>query len=386
MALQSLNIEYRLRLSIKIMERYQRQIIISQFGLEGQEKLASAKVLVVGAGGLGCPVLMYLAAAGIGQLGIVDQDVVSLSNLHRQILYKTEDIGLPKVQRAAFYLNQMNPEVNITTYLSMLSTENALAIIDNYDIVVDATDNFPSRYMINDACVILGKPLIYGAVSNFEGQVAVFNADLGDDKRSSNYRDIFPNPPMENEIDNCAEIGVLGVLPGTIGCIQASEVIKLITGIGKPLTNQLQTVNLLTNHWQTFNIKSSGGHLKKIPSDKLAFKNHDYNLLCDADTTLTLKTTDFHHYWDRDDVAIVDVRELSEIPEINSFNHLKYPLSTWERSVPVFEQSTIVLFCQSGKRSLEAAKILTTKYAMKTILSLEKGILNWQNNFNNHQI
>lgn len=368
------------------MERYQRQIILSQLGTEGQAKLASAKVLVVGAGGLGSPVLMYLAAAGVGHLGIVDDDVVSLSNLQRQILYKTDDIGLPKVDRAAHYLNQMNPEVNVTTYLSMLSTENALAIIDNYDIVVDATDNFPSRYMINDACFLLEKPLVYGAVSNFEGQVAVFNVTTDNGTKSAHYRDIFPDPPMENEIGNCAEIGVLGVLPGTIGCIQASEVIKLITGIGNPLTNQLQTVNLLTNHWQTFNIKSSGEHLKKIPSDKVAFKNHDYKLLCDGDTTLTLKTIDFHHYLDRDDVAIVDVRELSEIPEINSFNHLKYPLSTWEKSVPVFEQSTIVLFCQSGKRSLEAAKTLTTKYAMKTILSLEKGILNWQNNFNNHQI
>lgn len=361
------------------MERYQRQIILSQFGREGQAKLADAKLLVVGAGGLGCPVLMYLAAAGIGQLGIVDQDVVSLSNLHRQVLYKTEDIGLPKVDRAKYYLQQMNPEVNVTIYATYLTTQNAVAIIADYDMVVDATDNFPSRYLINDACVILGKPLIYGAVSNFEGQVAVFNADLGDDKRSSNYRDIFPNPPMENEIGNCAEIGVLGVLPGTIGCIQANEVIKLITGIGTPLVNQLQTVNLLTNHWQTFVIQPSQETRALIPTDLVAFKAKDYSLLCIPKLDFELDAADFQSYFDREDVVIVDVREAFESPRIDFFHHQKHPFSAWEKEEPSFDKNIIILFCQSGKRSLEAAKILSQRDENKTIYSLKGGILYWQN-------
>lgn len=362
------------------MERYQRQIILSQFGPEGQAKLADAKVLVVGAGGLGCPVLMYLAAAGVGHLGIVDQDVVSLSNLQRQVLYKTEDVGLPKVERAKQYLLEMNPDVKVTSYFTYLTTENALEIICEYDIIVDATDNFPSRYLLNDACVILSKVLVYGAVSNFEGQVAVFNADLGDDKRSSNYRDIFPNPPMENEIGNCAEIGVLGVLPGTIGCIQASEVIKLITGIGKPLVNQLQTFNLLTNQWQTFTIQASAETRLLIPRDTISFKNKDYSLACGPLQKMEIDAADFQAYFDKEDVVFVDVREAFEKPEIDFFPHKKYPLSNWEKEVPSFQEVTIILFCQSGKRSLEATMILSQIYKDKEIYSLKNGILSWHNN------
>lgn len=357
------------------MERYQRQIILSQFGSEGQAKLADAKVLVVGAGGLGCPVLIYLAAAGVGQLGIVDQDVVSLSNLQRQVLYKTEDVGLPKVERAKQYLLEMNPDVKVTSYFTYLTTGNALEIISEYDIIVDATDNFPSRYLLNDACVILNKVLVYGAVSNFEGQVAVFNAYIGDDKRSSNYRDIFPNPPMEDEIGNCAEIGVLGVLPGTIGCIQASEVIKLITGIGKPLVNQLQTVNLLTNHWQTFTIQTSPETRSLIPKDTISYKNTDYSLACVPLQKMEIDAVDFQAYFDKEDVVFVDVREVFEKPEIDFVHHKKYPLSNWEKEVPDFEESTIILFCQSGKRSLEAAKILSEKYKDKNIYSFKNGLM-----------
>jgi molybdopterin/thiamine biosynthesis adenylyltransferase/rhodanese-related sulfurtransferase len=365
------------------MGRYQRQIILSQFGQEGQDKLAAAKILVVGAGGLGCPVLMYLAAAGVGHLGIVDQDVVSLANLQRQVLYKTEDVGLPKVERAKQYLLEMNPEVNVTSYFTYLTTENALEIVHEYDIIVDATDNFPSRYLLNDACVILDKVLVYGAVSNFEGQVAVFNVTLDNGAKSANYRDIFPNPPMENEIGNCAEIGVLGVLPGTIGCIQASEVIKLIAGVGKPLVNQLQTVNLLTNHWQTFTIQASAETRSLIPKDIISFRNKDYSLICSPLQKMEIDLADFQSYFDKDDVVIIDLRESFEKPEIDYFHHQKYPLSEWEKAVPSFQESTIILFCQSGKRSLDAAKKMSEFSKDKTILSLKGGILHWQNKYQN---
>jgi sulfur-carrier protein adenylyltransferase/sulfurtransferase len=365
------------------MERYQRQIILSQFGPEGQAKLAAAKVLVVGAGGLGCPVLMYLTAAGVGCLGIVDEDVVSLSNLQRQILYKTEDVGFSKVERAKQYLLEMNPEVNVISYFTHLTTQNALEMISEYDIVVDATDNFPSRYLLNDACVILDKVLVYGAVSNFEGQVAVFNVTLDNGAKSANYRDIFPNPPMENEIGNCTEIGVMGVLPGTIGCIQASEVIKQITDIGKPLVNQLQTVNLLTNHWQTFTIQASAETRSLIPKDTFDFKNKDYSLACSPFQKIEIDAIDFHFYFDKDDVVIIDIREAFEKPKIDHFHHQKHPLSAWERAVPSFQESTIILFCQSGKRSLDAAKKMSEFSKGKTILSLKGGILHWQNKYQN---
>ena len=275
----------------------------------------------------------------------------------------------------------MNPDIKISQYQTFLAVENALEILKDYNVIVDATDNFPSRYLINDACVLLGKPLVYGAVSNFEGQVAVFNLSLENDTRAANYRDIFPIPPMENEIGNCAEIGVLGVLPGIIGCIQASEVIKLLTSIGKPLSNKLQTVNLLTNHWQTFSIHPSRDTFALIPTDFASFKEKDYNLACRPKLDIELEYSDFNQYFDKEDTIIIDVRETSEKPEIDTFLHLKYPLSIWDLKPQEFEQSTIIVFCQSGSRSLQAAQLLVEKYPHKKIFSLKNGILHWQNQY-----
>jgi adenylyltransferase/sulfurtransferase len=228
----------------KLYERYHRQIILPEFGEIGQQKLLKAKVLVIGAGGLGCPALQYLTAAGIGTIGIVDDDVVSLNNLHRQVLYSVNDIGLSKAERAAHILEQLNPDINIIAYNERLENQNAITLFHDFDIVVDGTDNFSTRYMINDACVLLNKPLVYGAISLFEGQVSVFRNQNADDV---NYRDIFPDPPKEGEVLNCAEAGVLGVLPGIIGTMMANETIKLLTGIGDSLINQLLTYNALNN-------------------------------------------------------------------------------------------------------------------------------------------
>lgn len=227
-------------------ERYQRQMLIPELGFAGQQRLLDARVLVVGAGGLGCPILQYLAAAGVGTIGIIDDDVVAMSNLHRQILYTVADIGRPKALVAAERLREMNPDITIHPFTDRLEVENALALFPQYDWVVDGSDNFPTRYIVNDICVRVNKPLIYGAVSQFEGQVAVFN--YPDAKgRSVNYRDIFPNPPAPGEVRSCAEAGVIGVLPGIIGTLQANEVIKLITGIGSPLINQVLIYSALTN-------------------------------------------------------------------------------------------------------------------------------------------
>jgi len=205
-----------------IYERYNRQLILKEFGEPAQQKLLQAKVLVVGAGGLGCACLQYLAAAGLGSIGIIDNDKVALHNLHRQVLYTVNDIGLPKAEQAARSLRQLNPDIDIRAFNERLTVHNAIGLFREYDIIIDGTDNFSSRYMINDACVLTGKPLIYGAVSKFEGQAAIFNCSISPQERPGNYRDLFPQPPAPNEIDNCAEAGVLGVLPGIIGTMQAN--------------------------------------------------------------------------------------------------------------------------------------------------------------------
>ncbi|MEI6583834.1 MAG: HesA/MoeB/ThiF family protein [Chitinophagia bacterium] len=229
--------------------RYQRQIILDNFGMKAQEKLSNAKVLVIGAGGLGCPILQYLVAAGVGNIGIVDDDAVSLNNLQRQILFGQEDIGKNKSVTAVEKLKQLNDLVTVIAYPEYCNQVFALEKFSNYDIIVDATDNFASRYLINDACVLLQKPLVFGAVSKYEGQVAVFNAPGEGPKLS--YRDLFPEPPKGDEVMSCAIAGVLGVIPGIIGTLQATEVIKLITGIGEVLANQLLTYHALYQRFYT---------------------------------------------------------------------------------------------------------------------------------------
>ena len=262
-----------------IYERYQRQIILKEFGEAGQQKLLQSKVLVIGAGGLGCPALQYLVAAGIGCIGIVDDDVVSITNLHRQVLYTTFDVGFSKAEKAKHTLTRLNPDVQITAFNERLSVKNALSILSGYDIILDGSDNFATRYMINDACVLLGKPLIFGAISQFEGQVAIFNFPSSD-MEAANYRDLFPTPPKDGEVLNCAEAGVLGVLPGIIGTMMASETIKLITGMGKPLVNSLLAYNALNNSMYEVALTAHHQTRQLIPSSKEAFEDMDYAWLC----------------------------------------------------------------------------------------------------------
>lgn len=220
--------------------RYSRNILLQEVGGKGQKKLLAAKVIIVGTGGLGSPVAMYLAAAGVGTLGIVDSDVVDLSNLQRQILHRTKDIGRPKTASAQETITALNPEVRVVPYQVHLSSENALDILADYDVVVNATDNFPTRYLVNDACVLLRKPLVEGSIFRFEGQVTVFMPGQGC------YRCLFPTPPPPGTVPSCSQIGVLGVVPGIVGTIQATEVIKLILGIGKTLAGRLLLVDALS--------------------------------------------------------------------------------------------------------------------------------------------
>ncbi len=238
------------------LARYNRHIIIPGFGMEAQLKLKAAKVLVIGSGGLGSPALLYLAAAGVGTIGIVDFDVVDDSNLQRQVLFGVDEIGKPKVEAARRRIQSLNPYIKLNIYNTHLNSQNALDIVKDYDVVADGTDNFPTRYLVNDASVLLGKPNIYASIFQFEGQVSVFNYKDAQGNTGPNYRDLYPTPPPPGLVPSCAEGGVLGVLPGIIGSLQALEVIKVITGVGETLSGRFFIFDALNFESRTFNIKS----------------------------------------------------------------------------------------------------------------------------------
>jgi len=362
----------------RLYERYQRQIILQGFGAEAQQKLLSASVLVIGAGGLGCPVLQYLTAAGVGSIGIVDDDVVALSNLHRQVLYNVQMIGKSKASCAVDVLQQLNPQVRFTVYNERLTNKNAATILSAFDVVIDGSDNFATRYLVNDACVLLNKSLIYGAVSQYEGQVAVFNMQQKND-HSANYRDLFPHPPKEGEVLNCAEAGVLGVLPGIIGSMMANETIKLITGTGKLLVNRLLTYNTQNNQTYELEITARAETRSLIPATEAALLQTDYEWLCSSATVVNeIDANTFNTIIAEGTAAIVDVREKDELPEITEFNHLQISLSRLEQHTEWLTEETIVVFCLSGKRSAQAAKQLTELFGVsKKIYSLKGGIQQW---------
>jgi molybdopterin/thiamine biosynthesis adenylyltransferase/rhodanese-related sulfurtransferase len=359
-------------------ERYQRQLLLKGFGEAGQQKLQDAKVLVIGAGGLGCPALQYLTAAGVGTIGIVDDDVVTLSNLHRQILYTAGDIGSAKVVMASFALEQLNFDIDIIPYNVRLTNQNAIEIITPYDVVIDGTDNFATRYMINDACVLSNKVLIYGAISQFEGQVAIFNYGAN----ATNYRDLFPTP--DNTILNCEEAGVLGVLPGIIGSMLANETIKLITGIGQPLVNTLLTYNALTNQSHQFIISPREESKAFIPANEQAFSEMNYELFCFAKSSFDIDVARFDELLDDANITVIDVREAGELPLLD-FKNIHIPLSQLPKFETTLDKETIVLVCQTGKRSMQAAQILSDKFgATKKIYSLQGGIVNWKKQHSAH--
>ncbi len=365
-------------------ERYHRQMILPGFGEEGQQKLLNAKVFVVGAGGLGCPVLQYLTAAGVGTIGIADDDLVALSNLHRQVLYSVNDIGLSKAERATEILRQLNPEITTIPYNERITTQNALTLFDLFDIIIDGTDNFAARYMINDACVLLKKPLVYGAVSQFEGQVSVFANQNDDD---ANYRDIFPDPPKEGEVPNCADAGVLGVLPGIVGTMMASETIKMITGLGASLANQLLTYNALTNQVYQFSLSTRREVSSQIPKTVSEFLNTDYEWLCSSTAANEeIDTETFNGLIEKGNVDVIDVREPHELPKADEFPNIKIPLAQLTTDHEIIGSDSVVTFCQTGSRSLKAVKILKSIFGQdKKIYSLRGGILEWKSKIKQHE-
>ncbi|MGC4232725.1 MAG: HesA/MoeB/ThiF family protein [Niabella sp.] len=356
--------------------RYQRQIALRGFGEEAQQKLSEARVLVVAAGGLGCPVLQYLCAAGVGTIGVVDDDVVSLSNLHRQVLYKTEDVGKPKAIIAAEYLRLLNPQVTINVYNERLTVANALDILKQYDIIIDGSDNFATRYLVNDACVLLNKPLVYGAILQYEGRLSVFNIANNKGLRAVNYRDIFARMPA-TDVPDCSNAGVLGVLPGVIGTMMATEVIKLITGIGDVLQGAMMIYNLLSQQMYKVYISPDPEAEKYIPETEEEFKRNTYKDVCAA-TDLEIGREAFNQWLGKEDVMLVDVRAFGEEPVITEFEYIQIPFNEIENNVHRLIKDNIVLFCASGKRSLAAARQLKQIDSAINIYSLKGGIVNWK--------
>lgn len=364
--------------------RYQRQIQLKEIGQLGQDKISNAKVLVIGAGGLGCPALLYLAAAGVGTIGIVDFDVVEMSNLQRQILYTVDDIGQSKAITVARKLNALNPEVKIEVYNVEITNKNALEILENYNLIIDGSDNFATRYLINDACVLLNKPLIYGAVLRFEGQIGVFNWTDETTKNKTNYRDLFPKPPDLDSAISCNDVGVLGVIPGIIGTMQATEALKIITGIGKPLTNKIISYNALENNFYDFEISSNRNQLIDFPKNKTEFLGYNYDWFCLSNFNIeTISVEEFDNLRTKEKITIIDVREIGELPLVDEFSFTSIPLCEFENIVlDIATEDKIVVFCKSGIRSAKALKILKNKLPTCIAFSLEGGIYEWKNKKN----
>lgn len=337
--------------------RYNRQMILEGFGEAAQLKLKNARVFVAGAGGLGCAALQYLAAAGIGTIGIADDDMVQVENLHRQVLYTMQDVGALKADTAAAWLMKMNPETRIHIYPVRLTSENIAGIIADYDVILDGTDNRETKYLINDTCVLAGKPLVFAAISKYEGQLAIFNYPPGS-PGAVNYRDIFPDN-LSVEL-SCQETGVLGVLPGIIGCMQCNETIKLITGIGKPLINRLLIYNALTNHVNEFTVHPVG----VVPTT--------------TGSPLEINSEEFGRLINRENITVIDVRESDHRLSPADFQHIRIPLSELRTNLPSVTGDMIITFCERGILSLHAAKMLTaTLGSGKKIYSLQNGIRHW---------
>lgn len=363
------------------LARYNRHIIIPDFGLEAQQKLKAAKVLIVGSGGLGSPALLYLAAAGVGTIGIVDFDVVDDSNLQRQVLFGVESVGKFKVEAAKSRLEALNPHINIILHNTQLTSQNALDIIRDYDLVADGTDNFPTRYLVNDAAVLLGKPNVYASIFQFEGQVSVFNYTNKEGVLGPNYRDLYPTPPPPGLVPSCAEGGVLGVLPGIIGSLQALEVIKVITGVGEPLAGRFYIFDALNFESRTFNIS-------RRADNPLNGQNPSITALIDYEQFCGMKavekpvreiTAKELYDWQVKGEAfqLIDVREPHEYDIVNIGAEL-IPLATVAENAAKFRRDTkVVVHCKMGGRSAKAIRELEEKFGYTNLYNLKGGILGY---------
>ncbi|HEX7192883.1 MAG TPA: molybdopterin-synthase adenylyltransferase MoeB, partial [Thermoanaerobaculia bacterium] len=348
-----------------MLNRYARQTRLPELGDAGQQRLLDGSALVIGAGGLGSPISMYLAAAGVGRIGLVDFDRVDETNLHRQLLYGAKDIGRPKVEAARERLLDINPNTRIELHDAVLSSENALEILRGYDVILDGTDNFPTRYLVSDACTLLHKPNVYGSVFRFEGQVSVFDADRG-----PCYRCLYPEPPPPHLVPSCAEAGVLGVLPGVVGMLQATEAIKLIAGIGEPLIGKLIMYDALASSFRRLTIpKNCQAH---APVTQLI----DYEGFCNP---MDINAQQLDEQLKRgDDVYLLDVRE----PHEWSSGHLTSAIHIPMREIParlaeIPKDREVVVYCRSGARSANVQQFLKAN-GITRVKNLIGGLIAWK--------
>jgi molybdopterin/thiamine biosynthesis adenylyltransferase/rhodanese-related sulfurtransferase len=348
--------------------RYARQVALPELGVAGQEKLRAASVLIVGAGGLGSPAALYLAAAGVGTLGLVDCDRVDATNLHRQILYGTSDVGRPKLDAARERLADLNPDVNVVTHHARLASDNALDILRDYDVIIDGTDNFPTRYLVNDACVLLGKPNVYGSIFRFDGQVSVFATADG-----PCYRCLYPEPPPPHLVPSCAEGGVLGVLPGVVGSLQATETIKLITGVGETLAGRLLLFDALRTTFRTMKLRRR--------CDEHAKVTHliDYEEYCNPVQDLNITPAELAAQLTAGtDVVLIDVREPYEwtAGHLDQATHI--PLAQLpQRLAEIPKDRDVVMICRSGGRSAHAQDHLMRQHGYTRVRNLVGGMQRW---------
>ena len=363
-------------------DRYRRHLSLPEIGLEGQQRLLSGSVLLIGAGGLGCPAAQYLTAAGVGRIGLIDDDVVASSNLQRQILYTTADVGRPKVEVARERLSALNPDVKIDVYQTRLDSSNALELFADYDIIVDGTDNFPTRYLTNDACVLLGKPNVHGSIFRFEGQASVFDASKG-----PCYRCLYPEPPPPGAVPSCAEGGVLGILPGTVALVQATETIKILTGLGEPLYGRLLHYDALEMAWREFK-------MQKDPDCPLCGKNPsireliDYEGFCGMPAREGEANDQIRECSAADCAArreagetmtLLDVREPNEVETARIEGAVWIPLAELEARMGELEEvrdQTIVVYCHHGVRGAKAVRQLLAR-DFASVENLDGGIEAW---------
>ncbi len=363
-------------------QRYARHLTLPEFGEEGQERLLKSSVLLIGAGGLGAPLALYLAAAGIGRLGIMDFDVVDVSNLQRQVIHRTADIGVSKAKSARRAIQDLNPGTVVEIYEEGITSANAMDIIARYDVVIDGTDNFPTRYLVNDACVMLGKVNIYGSIYRFEGQASVFDA-----RKGPCYRCLYPEPPPPGEVPSCAEGGVLGVLPGMVGMIQANEAIKVMTGMGEPLIGRLVFYDALGMRFRE-------RRLRKDPACPVCGENPtvtkliDYQQFCGlgrggaetADEGMELSVAEYAELRERGEKhLLLDVREPSELKICELDGNLNIPLGQLSArldEIASWKGGLVVSMCKSGRRSMKALEVLN-RHGFTKVKNLRGGILAW---------
>ncbi len=360
-------------------ERYRRHLSLPEFGLEGQRRLLESSVLLIGAGGLGCPLAQYLAAAGVGRIGLVDFDVVDVSNLQRQVLYGTADVGRPKIEVARERIRALNPDVEVLSFRERLTSENALERMRDFDVVIDGTDNFPTRYLSNDACVLLGKPSVYGAILRFEGQASTFDA-----RRGPCYRCLFPEPPPPGSVPSCAEGGVLGVLPGIIALVQATEAVKLLTGVGEPLIGRFL-------HYDALAMRFSEFRFEKDPDCPVCSEHPTLTRLIDYEGFCGVPAAEEHAMQEvsaadvkalqqrGERFLLLDVRQPAEFEKARIEGATLLPLGELEArlaELSAWKDGPVVAHCHHGGRSAHACEILA-RAGFTNVANLLGGIDAW---------